>query len=61
MSTKNTVQIDARREEFRKYLEKEGILESLTKSLVIIFLYLHISLIYLHHFEISSVGSYVSR
>ena len=39
MSTKNTVQIDARREEFRKYLEKEGILESLTKSLVIRFLY----------------------
>ena len=38
MSTKNTVQIDARREEFRKYLEKEGILESLTKSLVIILL-----------------------
>ena len=29
-----TVQIDARREEFRKYLEKEGILESLTKVLI---------------------------
>jgi outer membrane murein-binding lipoprotein Lpp len=37
MSTKNTVQIDARREEFRKYLEKEGILESLTKSLVALY------------------------
>ena len=31
------MQIDARREEFRKYLEKEGILESLTKVLVIHF------------------------
>ena len=30
-------QIDAKREEFRKYLEKEGILETLTKSLVILF------------------------
>jgi len=37
MSTKNTVQIDARREEFRKYLEKEGILESLTKVLVTLY------------------------
>merc|ERR1712018_335214 len=26
--------VDAKREEFRKYLEKEGILESLTKALV---------------------------
>ena len=34
MSTKNTGQIDAKREEFRKYLEKEGVLESLTKALV---------------------------
>jgi len=37
MSTKNTVQIDARREEFRKYLEKEGVLESLTKALVALY------------------------
>ena len=58
MSTKNTVQIDARREEFRKYLEKEGILESLTKSLVILSLFLHISLFYLQHLEITSVASY---
>merc|ERR1712168_1471584 len=35
--SKNTVQIDARREEFRKYLEKEGILESLTKVLVALY------------------------
>merc|ERR1712193_502329 len=35
--SKNTVQIDARREEFRKYLEKEGILESLTKVLVTLY------------------------
>ena len=34
MSSKNTAQIDAKREEFRKYLEKEGVLESLTKALV---------------------------
>jgi hypothetical protein len=27
--------MDLKREEFRKYLEKEGILETLTKSLVI--------------------------
>ena len=32
-----TVQIDARREEFRKYLEKEGILESLTKVLITLY------------------------
>ena len=32
-----TVQIDARREEFRKYLEKEGILVSLTKVLVALY------------------------
>ena len=31
---KSTAQIDAKREEFRKYLEKEGVLESLTKALV---------------------------
>merc|ERR1712212_1125627 len=35
--SKNTVQIDVRREEFRKYLEKEGILESLTKVLVALY------------------------
>merc|ERR1712242_470904 len=35
--SKNTVQIDARREEFRRYLEKEGILESLTKVLVALY------------------------
>ena len=34
MSGKSTAQIDAKREEFRKYLEKEGVLESLTKALV---------------------------
>lgn len=34
MSAKSTAQIDAKREEFRKYLEKEGVLESLTKALV---------------------------
>ena len=38
MSAKSTAQIDAKREEFRKYLEKEGILESLTKTLVRIIL-----------------------
>ena len=27
-------QMDLKREEFRKYLEREGVLESLTKSLV---------------------------
>lgn len=37
MSTKNTGQIDAKREEFRKYLEKEGVLESLTKALVALY------------------------
>ena len=37
MSGKSTAQIDAKREEFRKYLEKEGVLESLTKALVIHF------------------------
>jgi len=37
MSTKSTAQIDARREEFRKYLEKEGVLESLTKALVALY------------------------
>ena len=30
-----TKNIDTKREEFRKYLEKEGVLESLTKALVI--------------------------
>ena len=35
MSTKgSTGNIDAKREEFRKYLEKEGVLEYLTKQLV---------------------------
>lgn len=34
MSAKNTAQVDAKREEFRKYLEKSGVLETLTKSLV---------------------------
>ena len=29
-----TKNIDTKREEFRKYLEKEGVLESLTKALV---------------------------
>ena len=29
--------VDAKREEFRKYLEKEGILESLTKALVTLY------------------------
>ena len=29
--------IDAKREDFRKYLEKEGILETLTKSLVALY------------------------
>ena len=33
MSAK-TSPLDAKREEFRKYLEKEGILENLTKALV---------------------------
>jgi len=33
--SKPSSSIEAKREEFRKYLEKEGILESLTKSLVI--------------------------
>jgi len=37
MSAKSTAQIDAKREEFRKYLEKEGILESLTKTLVALY------------------------
>ena len=32
MSPNNAVQIDARREEFRKYLDKEGILESISKG-----------------------------
>ena len=41
MSGKSTAQIDAKREEFRKYLEKEGVLESLTKALVIHFFILH--------------------
>ena len=29
-----TNQVDTKRENFRKYLEKEGVLETLTKSLV---------------------------
>ena len=37
MTTKSSSQIDAKREEFRKYLEKEGVLESLTKSLVALY------------------------
>jgi len=41
MSGKSTAQIDAKREEFRKYLEKEGVLESLTKALVNSFFILH--------------------
>ncbi len=36
--SKSSAQIDAKREEFRKYLEKEGVLESLTKTLVRTFL-----------------------
>ena len=32
MSPNDSVQIDARREEFRKYLNKEGILESISKG-----------------------------
>ena len=32
MSPNNAVPIDARREEFRKYLDKEGILESISKG-----------------------------
>ena len=41
MTAKN---IDTKREEFRKYLEKEGVLESLTKALVIIKLFLKLLL-----------------
>ncbi len=33
-AAKGSGPIDAKREEFRKYLEKEGILESLTRALV---------------------------
>ena len=32
MSPNNAVPIDARREDFRKYLDKEGILESISKG-----------------------------
>ena len=39
LSTMTAKNIDTKREEFRKYLEKEGVLESLTKALVIITLF----------------------
>ena len=32
MSPNNAVPIEARREDFRKYLDKEGILESISKG-----------------------------
>ena len=34
VTTIDFAQMDTKREEFRKYLEKEGVLEYLTKSLV---------------------------
>merc|ERR1711971_1196896 len=37
MSPNNAVPIDARREEFRKYLDKEGILESISKAFVALY------------------------
>ena len=37
MSPNNAVQIEARREEFKKYLDKEGILGSISKALVALY------------------------
>ena len=34
MSPNNAVPIEARREDFRKYLDKEGILESISKGVM---------------------------